>query len=122
MHTPGRRIHEGHHAKPYFHVSIDAPDLVASVLAAATLVWHAVFGRGALGATASLAYVATGLVYLFTHYLVRPRGGGGSCTVVLLYCCTARHRVHCTPAGGLCVAGEGRGRVDVWGGGGGWWS
>jgi hypothetical protein len=67
----GRDLHEDHHNAPYFHVCIDGVELVAPVMALAALAFGAAFaGAPALGRTATLAYWAAGLAYLWTHFFV----------------------------------------------------
>ncbi len=67
----GRDLHEDHHNAPYFHVCIDGVELVAPVMALAALAFGAAFhGAPALGRTATLAYWASGLAYLWTHFFV----------------------------------------------------
>lgn len=72
-----------HHETPYFHVSIDPPELILGVMALAGAVAWALFGGGALSATAALAYFSAGLLYEWLHFIVHtrwvpPAGGVGS--------------------------------------------
>ncbi|PSC73834.1 fatty acid hydroxylase isoform B [Micractinium conductrix] len=77
LHSPfdwaGRRIHEGHHARPYFHVSIDGPPLVAAFMAASLALFWCAFRGSELALTAALVYYAMGLAYEFTHYIAHTR-------------------------------------------------
>eukprot|EP00898_Chlorokybus_atmophyticus_P005554 jgi/Chlat1/59/Chrsp1S03111 len=72
----GRDIHAGHHALPYFHVSLDGPEVVVPMmflsagLAAASVVMGA---SASLAITGLVSYWAMGLVYEWTHYLCHTR-------------------------------------------------
>jgi hypothetical protein len=77
----GRRIHEDHHKEPYYHISIDGVELVMPVIALACVVFFAAFGI-TLGASCAISYVAMGLLYEFTHYIVHTRWD--ACFVELL--------------------------------------
>ncbi|KAI3424792.1 hypothetical protein D9Q98_008179 [Chlorella vulgaris] len=69
----GRRIHVGHHQRPYFHVSIDDPPIVLGFMAASLAAFWTGFGGGPLALTAAATYYACGLTYEFTHYIVHTR-------------------------------------------------
>jgi hypothetical protein len=69
----GKRIHQGHHGRDYFHISIDPAPLMIS--------WMSIVGIGLfwllptpeLALTATIAYASAGLWYEWTHYIVHTR-------------------------------------------------
>ncbi|PRW45324.1 fatty acid hydroxylase [Chlorella sorokiniana] len=77
LHAPfdwvGRRIHVGHHQRPYFHVSIDDPPIVLAFMAVSLTAFWVGFGGSELAVTASLTYFAMGLLYEYTHFIVHTR-------------------------------------------------
>ena len=75
---PGREIHEGHHLKPYHHVSIDGPALILPAMAASGAALWAGLGGSGLALTATGVYWALGLCYEWTHYFVHTRVVPGS--------------------------------------------
>lgn len=68
----GKEIHQGHHHKPYFHISIDSPALMlvwmttAHVILRSLLPWP-------LAITATIAYATAGLFYEWSHYIVHTK-------------------------------------------------
>lgn len=58
----GKTIHEQHHQKTYFHVSLDPPWLILSVMGVAAAVFWLVFWGGPLALTATSAYYAAGML------------------------------------------------------------
>lgn len=76
LHSPfnwmGKSIHQTHHDKNYFHVSIDPPELLLGWLFAAHLMmkmvlpWH-------LCLSATIGYALAGLVYEWSHYIVHTK-------------------------------------------------
>jgi hypothetical protein len=56
----GKTIHRQHHETPYFHVSLDPPGLILSVMAAAALLFGLLFQWGPLSLTATAAYYSAG--------------------------------------------------------------
>lgn len=77
LHSPllnwtGKQIHETHHEKQYFHVSIDPPALLlgwlftAHFLLKRMLPWH-------LCLSSTVGYALAGLVYEWSHYIVHTR-------------------------------------------------
>lgn len=76
LHSPfdwlGKSIHEGHHEKDYFHVSIDPPALLlgwlftAHLLLKTMLPWHYCL-------SATIGYAMAGLVYEWSHYIVHTK-------------------------------------------------
>lgn len=69
----GRRIHLGHHQRPYFHVSIDDPPIVLAFMVVSSSAFHLAFRGSELALTASLAYFCMGLAYEWTHYIAHTR-------------------------------------------------
>lgn len=72
----GKRIHEEHHEKPYFHISIDPAGLMIGWLAAIHILLRCVLPLP-LALSATLGYGLSGLWYEWAHYIVhtkvRPR-------------------------------------------------
>lgn len=68
----GKSIHQTHHQKSYFHVSIDAPELLLGWLFTAYLImrqllpWH-------ICLTATVGYALAGLLYEWNHYIVHTK-------------------------------------------------
>lgn len=60
MRSAGKTIHRQHHETPYFHVSLDPPGLILSVMAAAALLFGLLFQWGPLSLTATAAYYSAG--------------------------------------------------------------
>lgn len=68
----GKTVHEGHHDKPYFHISIDPAPLMLAWMATA----HAIFQfllPLPLACTATLAYASAGLFYEWSHFIVHTQ-------------------------------------------------
>jgi hypothetical protein len=67
-----KSIHQTHHEKTYFHISIDPPELLLGWLFAAhfilksVLPWHYCL-------SATIGYALAGLVYEWSHYIVHTR-------------------------------------------------
>lgn len=72
MNWYGKEIHEGHHAKPYHHVSIDPAWLMLTWLGCVHvgLRW---FLPLPLALSATFAYASSGLWYEFLHFIVHTR-------------------------------------------------
>jgi hypothetical protein len=72
----GKRIHEEHHEKPYFHISIDPAGLMIGWLAAVHILFRCILPLP-LAVSATLGYGLSGLWYEWAHYIVhtkvRPR-------------------------------------------------
>ncbi|KAL7533480.1 hypothetical protein ACHAXR_005260 [Thalassiosira sp. AJA248-18] len=76
LHSPlnwiGKSIHQSHHQKNYFHVSIDPPELLLGWLFTAhfmmkmILPWHTCL-------TATIGYALAGLGYEWSHYIVHTK-------------------------------------------------
>lgn len=77
LHSPfpwiGRSIHEAHHQKSYFHVTVDSPALVGSVMVVSAVLFMGVCKAHPLGMTATLTYWFMGLLYEFAHYVAHTR-------------------------------------------------
>jgi hypothetical protein len=70
----GKEIHEGHHAKPYFHVSIDPAGLLLTWLAVAHVILRCIFSSSLpLAVSATVGYASAGLFYEWAHYIVHTR-------------------------------------------------
>jgi hypothetical protein len=68
----GKEIHEGHHANPYFHTSIDPAGLMMSWLLTVHLIFCAILPLPiALSATAG--YATAGLFYEWAHFIVHTK-------------------------------------------------
>ena len=68
----GKDIHQGHHDKPYFHISIDPPALMITWMIAAHLLLKAIL-PWPLALTATVAYATAGLYYEWSHYIVHTK-------------------------------------------------
>ncbi len=67
-----KEIHEGHHANPYFHISIDPAGLMMSWLLKTHLIFCAILPFPmALSATAG--YATAGLFYEWAHFIVHTK-------------------------------------------------
>ena len=83
----GKSIHQTHHGKNYFHVSIDPPELLlgwllcAHIILRSVLPWHYCL-------SATIGYALAGLVYEWSHYIVHtkvrpPKGIDGTTSFFL---------------------------------------
>lgn len=68
----GKRIHEAHHAKDYFHVSIDSAELIMGWLLTVHLFLRAVLPLH-LALSATIGYAMAGLFYEWAHYIVHTK-------------------------------------------------
>jgi len=68
----GKRIHEGHHRRPYHHVSIDPAWLMLGWLFAAHVLIRAVLPLP-VALTATVGYSCAGLFYEWTHFIVHTK-------------------------------------------------
>jgi len=68
----GKRIHEAHHAKNYFHVSIDSAELIMGWLLTVHLFLRAVLPLH-LALSATIGYAMAGLFYEWAHYIVHTK-------------------------------------------------
>lgn len=81
LHQPGWigfDIHQEHHRRPYFHISLDDPKIVLSwgLVATAIVFFFTQILRlpfQSLGMTWLTSYWTMGLLYEFTHYIVHTR-------------------------------------------------
>lgn len=69
----GKEIHENHHAKPYFNVSIDPAWLMIAWLSTAHVLFRVALPSLPLALSATLGYASAGLVYEWAHYIVHTR-------------------------------------------------
>lgn len=70
----GHDVHENHHDKPFYHVCVDPPDLVAGWTVAAACIFRLLLPVP-LSLTVLAAYMMMGLIYEWTHYIVHTRLG-----------------------------------------------
>merc|ERR1712151_710838 len=68
----GKRIHEEHHKKPYYHISIDSPELVLGWLFIAHFIFRLILPLP-LAISATIGYASAGLFYERSHYIVHTR-------------------------------------------------
>ncbi|KAI2501049.1 fatty acid hydroxylase-like protein [Fragilaria crotonensis] len=68
----GKEVHEGHHNKPYFHVSIDPAWLILGWLALAHLTLRFLLPLD-LALSATIGYAGAGLMYEWAHYMAHTR-------------------------------------------------
>lgn len=73
----GKGIHEGHHKKPYFHVSIDPAGLILGWLAVAHVALRFLLPLD-LAISATIGYAGAGLVYEWAHFIAHTRVKPGS--------------------------------------------
>ena len=69
----GKRIHEGHHAQPYYHVSIEPAGLIMGWLATAFVILTLLLPSLSLSISATIGYALAGLFYEWSHYLVHTK-------------------------------------------------
>mmetsp|Transcript_6250 Transcript_6250/g.10347 ORF Transcript_6250/g.10347 Transcript_6250/m.10347 type:complete len:275 (+) Transcript_6250:78-902(+) len=68
----GKEIHQGHHNKPYFHVSIDPAGLMIGWLTAVHVILRLVLPVD-LAVSATIGYAGAGLMYEWAHYVAHTR-------------------------------------------------
>lgn len=68
----GKEIHENHHAKPFFNISIDPAWLMIAWLSTAHVLFRAALPLP-LALSATLGYATFGLFYEWAHYIVHTR-------------------------------------------------
>lgn len=68
----GKDIHQGHHDKPYYHISIDSAPLLLGWMFTAHLAFRALLPLP-LALTATVAYSLSGLFYEWAHYVVHTK-------------------------------------------------
>mmetsp|Transcript_27161 Transcript_27161/g.56910 ORF Transcript_27161/g.56910 Transcript_27161/m.56910 type:complete len:306 (-) Transcript_27161:530-1447(-) len=76
LHSPfdwyGKAIHEGHHDKPYFHISIDPAGLMFAWLGAVHVFLRLCLPLP-LALSATLGYATAGLWYEYLHFIVHTK-------------------------------------------------
>jgi Fatty acid hydroxylase superfamily len=70
---PGKRIHQGHHDRDYFHVSIDPAPLMISWMTIVGISFFYLLPTHELALTATIAYASAGLWYEWTHFIVHTK-------------------------------------------------
>lgn len=68
----GKQIHQGHHDKPYYHISIDPASLLLVWMMVAHMVLRLLLPLP-LALTATLGYCLAGLFYEWAHYIVHTK-------------------------------------------------
>jgi sterol desaturase/sphingolipid hydroxylase (fatty acid hydroxylase superfamily) len=68
----GKQIHQEHHDKPYFSISIDPAPLMLAWLATAGLILRCLFPLP-MAVSAALGYATAGLFYEWSHYIVHTK-------------------------------------------------
>jgi len=68
----GKEIHQGHHDKNYFHISIDHPALLLGWLLVAHLIIKSIFPWH-ICLSATIGYALSGLFYEWSHYIVHTK-------------------------------------------------
>jgi len=68
----GKEIHQGHHEKNYFHISIDPPALLLGWLLVAHLIAKSIFPWH-ICLSATIGYALSGLFYEWSHYIVHTK-------------------------------------------------
>jgi hypothetical protein len=69
----GKAIHEHHHNKPYFSISIDPPSLILGWFAVVFLLLITLSPKFSIAVSAMIGYSIAGLFYEWTHYIVHTR-------------------------------------------------
>mmetsp|Transcript_27975 Transcript_27975/g.41317 ORF Transcript_27975/g.41317 Transcript_27975/m.41317 type:complete len:282 (-) Transcript_27975:458-1303(-) len=68
----GKEIHQGHHEKPYFHISIDPIELMVGWLAVAHILFRILLPLD-MALSATVGYSLAGLGYEWSHYIAHTR-------------------------------------------------
>jgi len=68
----GKEIHQGHHEKPFYHISIDPAPLLLGWMLTAHFAFRTVLPLP-LALTATMAYSMSGLFYEWAHYIVHTK-------------------------------------------------
>mmetsp|Transcript_8044 Transcript_8044/g.10304 ORF Transcript_8044/g.10304 Transcript_8044/m.10304 type:complete len:274 (-) Transcript_8044:265-1086(-) len=68
----GKSIHESHHQKPYFHISIDPPELLLGWLGAFFIIANEVMPIE-LALSTTIGYSIAGMFYEWCHFIVHTR-------------------------------------------------
>mmetsp|Transcript_38079 Transcript_38079/g.92635 ORF Transcript_38079/g.92635 Transcript_38079/m.92635 type:complete len:406 (-) Transcript_38079:118-1335(-) len=69
----GKQIHEEHHEKPYYHVSIDSAPSLLTWMTIAHMVLFRWWLSLPLALSATIGYALAGLTYEWSHYIVHTR-------------------------------------------------
>jgi len=69
----GKSIHESHHSKPYFHISIDPPSLILTWFTVVLTTLLLVCPTISIALSSMIGYSLSGLFYEWTHYIVHTR-------------------------------------------------
>lgn len=69
----GKAVHQGHHDKPYYHVSIDPAALLVGWMTVAHFVLFRWWLPLPLAVSATLGYSVAGLCYEWAHYIVHTK-------------------------------------------------
>jgi Fatty acid hydroxylase superfamily len=69
----GKDIHQGHHDKPYHHVSLDPAALLVGWMAVAHVILFRWWLPLPLAVSATLGYSVAGLFYEWAHYIVHTK-------------------------------------------------
>ena len=98
----GRAIHDQHHARPYHHVSIDGPGLVAAAMVVSAGLAAAASAAGVASPSTCLSltagYWASGLLYEATHFLTHTRVRPATRVGAALRAHRAVHHLRCDGA------------------------
>jgi len=68
----GKSIHENHHQKPYFHISIDPPELLLGWLGAFFIIANEMMPIE-LALSTTIGYSIAGMFYEWCHFIVHTR-------------------------------------------------
>ena len=69
----GKQIHQGHHDKPYYHVSIDPAYLMLGWLITVHLILRCILPSLPMAISATLGYTCAGLFYEWAHFIVHTK-------------------------------------------------
>jgi len=68
----GKEIHQTHHQRPYYHISVDPAPLLLGWMFTAHLVFRSLLPYH-LALTATIAYSLSGMFYEWAHYIVHTK-------------------------------------------------
>jgi hypothetical protein len=68
----GKDIHQGHHEKPFYHISIESAPLLLGWMFTAHVILRALLPYS-LALTATIAYSLSGMFYEWVHYIVHTK-------------------------------------------------
>ena len=69
----GKSIHQSHHDKPYYHISLDPAGLLIGWMLIAHVIFRCLLPTLPLALTATISYSAAGLFYEWSHYIVHTK-------------------------------------------------